>query len=532
MLNKSKAARWTSAIVFGIVAMASLPARAGNYLYWTDLGNGTISRYNLTLQTGPEVIVTGLTEPRYIATDGNNLYWTDDIDGAIYTAPMDGTTTTGVVSTFLSASTTNALTTVPQGIAWDGSHLYWSEPDNHTIGRTDLAQSAFLDNWITSTQLGSVYPYCLATDGNNVYFSDQTNQVVSWYSTGNSPAAVSTVVPEGTNPNIIGVAVLGNSLFWTDGQDNASTPQPQIDYAVTANSFTSATETGYPFLGVGTFTGSTPNYDGYSEGLVVADNIYYTDVVNGTLWSSPTDASAPPTALVTGLNTPTGITFVSANLVITLDSFTASQSGNQVTLVWTTGSEFDNAGFNVLRSASPNGGFVKVNSQLIPSKAAFPAGASYTWTDPTATAGQNWFYELQDVATNNAATLHGPISGHSGASGIQSFQAVPATIFQGGVATLSWTANGATGLTLSGTGSVSGTSLQVKPTSSQSFTLSDASGDLDLTTVTVRRFTAEDMPGLSKAWGSKVGDAAYDPAYDLNGDGKVDDTDVALLLNH
>ena len=48
----------------------------------------------------------------------------------------------------------------------------------------------------------------------------------------------------------------------------------------------------------------------------------------------------------------------------------------------------------------------------------------------------------------------------------------------------------------------------------------------------MRRFTvlAILVAGLSLAWGSVKGDATYNPCYDLNGDGKVDDLDVALCL--
>jgi hypothetical protein len=38
------------------------------------------------------------------------------------------------------------------------------------------------------------------------------------------------------------------------------------------------------------------------------------------------------------------------------------------------------------------------------------------------------------------------------------------------------------------------------------------------------------MAGLSRAWGHVRGEASYDPSYDLNGDGRVDDLDVALLF--
>ena len=46
----------------------------------------------------------------------------------------------------------------------------------------------------------------------------------------------------------------------------------------------------------------------------------------------------------------------------------------------------------------------------------------------------------------------------------------------------------------------------------------------------MKPFGLTDMAGLSSAWGSTRGDARYNPCYDLNGDGRVDDADVALCF--
>ena len=77
---------------------------------------------------------------------------------------------------------------------------------------------------------------------------------------------------------------------------------------------------------------------------------------------------------------------------------------------------------------------------------------------------------------------------------------------------------------------MSASSLWVAPQTSTSYTLTDGLGNQNLTTVNVKPFALLDMPGLSKAWGSSKGDANYNPSYDLNGDGKVDDADVALCF--
>ncbi|MFQ5578801.1 MAG: hypothetical protein ACE5G8_17630, partial [Anaerolineae bacterium] len=63
---------------------------------------------------------------------------------------------------------------------------------------------------------------------------------------------------------------------------------------------------------------------------------------------------------------------------ITLVSFTAAASGRDVTLTWQTGTEIDNAGFNLYRAASANGPWTKLNSALIAAQGDPVAGAGYT----------------------------------------------------------------------------------------------------------------------------------------------------------
>jgi hypothetical protein len=216
--------------------------------------------------------------------------------------------------------------------------------------------------------------------------------------------------------------------------------------------------------------------------------------------------------------------------VVSLTSFTAQGLANQVNVTWSTGSEVDAAGFNVWRADKADGTFAKVNAALLPAKGVSPAGASYTWNDPNVSVGQTYFYKLEDVDTSGVRTLHGPVSATVGAtSAILSFQATPPSIFLGGRSLLNWTVNGAPALSILGMGPVTGSSLSVAPTATTSYTLTDGKAT-SLATVTVRPFALKDLPGLSKAWGSAKGQAAYDPCYDLNSDGKVDDTDVALSL--
>jgi hypothetical protein len=87
-----------------------------------------------------------------------------------------------------------------------------------------------------------------------------------------------------------------------------------------------------------------------------------------------------------------------ASAAVTISSFTAKWQGNSVIVSWKTGSELNNAGFNILRSTSANGTFTKVN--YTPAQFGSIAGASYSFTDSGVTPGQTYYYRLQSVNTS------------------------------------------------------------------------------------------------------------------------------------
>ncbi|MER2598179.1 MAG: SdrD B-like domain-containing protein [Caldilineales bacterium] len=97
---------------------------------------------------------------------------------------------------------------------------------------------------------------------------------------------------------------------------------------------------------------------------------------------------------------------------VTVASFSSEQQQNTVRLTWETVSEQGNRGFNLYRGLSPAGWDTQLNATLIPSQAqGSSAGSNYTWTDNGPfTAGQTYYYWLQDVSTGNATALHGPVS--------------------------------------------------------------------------------------------------------------------------
>lgn len=69
-----------------------------------------------------------------------------------------------------------------------------------------------------------------------------------------------------------------------------------------------------------------------------------------------------------------------------------------VVIQWTTESEIDNAGFNVLRSQTRMGEFKRINAQLIPGAGTTAERNTYTWTDTTAKPNVVYYYQIEDVS--------------------------------------------------------------------------------------------------------------------------------------
>ena len=100
--------------------------------------------------------------------------------------------------------------------------------------------------------------------------------------------------------------------------------------------------------------------------------------------------------------------------LITLDSFTAEAVSSSVTLAWETGTEIDNAGFNLYRARTTNGPWTKINDALIVAHGDAVSGGSYHIFD---TPGDGTFYyRLENVDLNGVRVLHGPVAVKLGAS--------------------------------------------------------------------------------------------------------------------
>jgi len=111
------------------------------------------------------------------------------------------------------------------------------------------------------------------------------------------------------------------------------------------------------------------------------------------------------------LNRPGGSTVTT---LITLASFKAIPVDKKIVLKWETGSEEHNAGFYILRSESKDGGYARINSQLIHGKGDSVSGWTYSFTDENVEAGKLYFYKLEDIDIKGTSTMHEPVSASFG----------------------------------------------------------------------------------------------------------------------
>ena len=86
-------------------------------------------------------------------------------------------------------------------------------------------------------------------------------------------------------------------------------------------------------------------------------------------------------------------------LPVQLSSFYSKRNdAGAVIITWSTESELDNAGFNILRSQSRTGEFTRINAQLIPGAGTTGEKTAYTWTDTSAKPNVLYFYQIEDVS--------------------------------------------------------------------------------------------------------------------------------------
>lgn len=89
---------------------------------------------------------------------------------------------------------------------------------------------------------------------------------------------------------------------------------------------------------------------------------------------------------------------IGSPLPVELSFFRPTLENGKVTIQWTTESELDNAGFNILRSDTRDSEFTQVNEQMIQGKGTTAERSTYKWVDTTAKPGAVYYYQIEDVS--------------------------------------------------------------------------------------------------------------------------------------
>ena len=77
---------------------------------------------------------------------------------------------------------------------------------------------------------------------------------------------------------------------------------------------------------------------------------------------------------------------------------------SSLTITWTTESELDTIGFNLYRSDTADGEYIKINDELIPPAADPFIGGEHTFLDENVTRGTTYYYQLETVDRNGNTT--------------------------------------------------------------------------------------------------------------------------------
>jgi hypothetical protein len=86
-----------------------------------------------------------------------------------------------------------------------------------------------------------------------------------------------------------------------------------------------------------------------------------------------------------------------------LAAFATTQVGRSLVLEWTTASESGLLGWNVYRSESPDGPYVRLNSVALPAYGDGAADTGYLFVDDGARPGRRYYYQVEGVTASGLA---------------------------------------------------------------------------------------------------------------------------------
>jgi hypothetical protein len=95
---------------------------------------------------------------------------------------------------------------------------------------------------------------------------------------------------------------------------------------------------------------------------------------------------------------------------VELTDFYAVSGDGMISLFWTTATERENLGWNILRSSENSRDFIKVNSRLIPGAGTSSTPHSYSYDDFNVRVGVLYTYVLESVSTSGQLEYSNPVT--------------------------------------------------------------------------------------------------------------------------
>lgn len=79
------------------------------------------------------------------------------------------------------------------------------------------------------------------------------------------------------------------------------------------------------------------------------------------------------------------------------------------TIEWSTASELDNFGFDIYRSLSPDGPFVRLNAEPVEGAGTIDEPRSYAWVDDTIDPYVTYYYYVESISMSGARERFTPV---------------------------------------------------------------------------------------------------------------------------
>jgi hypothetical protein len=195
--------------------------------------------------------------------------------------------------------------------------------------------------------------------------------------------------------------------IWTDDTDPAAHPMTEVDCS---DDYEPNYETRYQsYLNIPVTAGTTyyirvSGYELNTPALAATGTSKGATAKGARANAQRGTATGEEGGIVLHLNGP-------APLAVTLAGFTATPGDDHILLQWETVSEQHNAGFRLYRGTDPQGAGTLLTDALIASEAPGSSeGYSYEWVDQQVQAGTTYYYWLEAVDLNGAASRFGPVS--------------------------------------------------------------------------------------------------------------------------